>query len=641
MMSLYEGTADGLDLMKGYVAIDAASLPITSDELNGLRQRLGLGLPTDKKQNVDVYPGNPDLLFTQGVAKNFPNWKPVLDEMRKNSLTQFEGKYPDFFVDLRKALNKEGDDSNANVLFYLDFYNQAVANGQYHALTGDLATQEKEYFKALFPQKESYTRVLANAYLKHIVNVMNLKKQDLADGDLKDKRIHELKASLDFGSKLTVLTILNALGQEVDDYGFTYGDTLEFLLVKSGDQFAVKSIHNGKPLDFTSKSKGGELALDDWNEYIIDRMYFGNIGDLDSENPDNHLTRETADSEDAMQWWANQKKYEDRVFLKDTADTTPLPLQTIDKSATDDDEDSNTSSSSTDDEGPSKAPSSSEVTFGTTNEDEASTAIATETNFGSSEDIAPDKSIQFNTLDKVGKFERTQGEDISLAHGEQVSLGLDNVVVRDGISTNLYKDLSFPTSASKTEAVAFSSAHILKLDGTEDTQTSPQGKALQLNHYVPVEVDRLKAQVTQDNVVSLLGAGGVPDNHVYTEKVRQNTLRGITVMQGEHYKVDLSAVDPENAAVTRTATGDDSIHVEGSSKTREAGPEDEKDEGSGFIRLNTEPTEEESDADKDGDKSENADNNYSTAGSGSSFIAGQMAPKPASSRTGFLKIGGD
>ena len=174
MLSLYPDTADGLDLMKGFVAIDKSNLPITSDELNGLRSRLGLGVPSADKQNVDVYPGNPDLLFHQGVAKNFPNWKPVLDEMRKSSLTQFEGKFPDFFVDIRKALGKEGDSSN--ILFYLDFYNQAVANGQYQALTGELADQEKEYFKALFPQKESYTRVLANAYLKHIVNLMNLKQ---------------------------------------------------------------------------------------------------------------------------------------------------------------------------------------------------------------------------------------------------------------------------------------------------------------------------------------------------------------------------------------------------------------------------------------------------------------------------------
>jgi hypothetical protein len=38
--------------------------------------------------------------------------------------------------------------------------------------------------------------------------------------------------------------------------------------------------------------------------------------------------------------------------------------------------------------------------------------------------------------------------------------------------------------------------------------------------------------------------------------------------QGEHYKVDLTSVDPENAAVKRTSSGDDSVHVEGMSKTK-------------------------------------------------------------------------
>ena len=49
MMSLYPDTADGLDLMKGYQAIDTSNLPITSQELNGLRARLGLGLPSTEK----------------------------------------------------------------------------------------------------------------------------------------------------------------------------------------------------------------------------------------------------------------------------------------------------------------------------------------------------------------------------------------------------------------------------------------------------------------------------------------------------------------------------------------------------------------------------------------------------------------
>jgi hypothetical protein len=70
-----------------------------------------------------------------------------------------------------------------------------------------------------------------------------------------------------------------------------------------------------------------------------------------------------------------------------------------------------------------------------------------------------------------------------------------------------------------------------------------------LNHYVPIEVDRLKATITSDNAVSLLGANEIPDNHVYSTKIRQNTLRGVQMTQGEHYKVDLTAVDPEHAAV--------------------------------------------------------------------------------------------
>ena len=119
--------------------------------------------------------------------------------------------------------------------------------------------------------------------------------------------------------------------------------------------------------------------------------------------------------------------------------------------------------------------------------------------------------------DKIGKFERTSGEEVSLAHGEQVSLGLDNVATKD-IQMNMYKELEFPTS--QTSDISFSNAHAIKLDGSEETETSPSGKALQLNHYIPVEVDRLKATITQDNAISLLGANDIPDNHVYSQKVR-------------------------------------------------------------------------------------------------------------------------
>ena len=399
--------------------------------------------------------------------------------------------------------------------------------------------------------------------------MLNLKKQDISENNLSDKRIHELKGSLDFGSKLTLLAVLKVLDQQIDDWHYSFADTLNFELQKDGDEFSVKSTYNGDALDLTSESSNGILPLDKWTDYLIGKMYYGSITDLQKDsgaaNPENHLTRDTADSESAQQWWSNQKKYEDRVLLKATLDTTALDLQTIDKAGAGASSDETATKSE-----PVRtqaAPSSTEVSFGSTSESDADTAIATDLTLGSNSDISDDMTFQFNTLDKIGKFERTSGEDISLAHGEQVSMGLDNVATKD-VQFNLYKEVSFPTSQS--DEVKFSNAHAVKLDGSEDVETSPSNKALQLNHYVPVEVDRLKATIDQDNAISLLGANNIPDNHVYSKKVRQNTLRPVTIQQGEHYKVDLSRVDPENAAVTRTSNGDDSIHIEGMSKTKAA-----------------------------------------------------------------------
>ncbi len=91
----------------------------------------------------------------------------------------------------------------------------AINNGQTPtkaSITGDLEKQEQAFYKAFYDKgilgKKAYNTVLANAYLKHILEMMNLKKQDLVEGNLKDKRINPLKSSLDFGSKTTWLTII-------------------------------------------------------------------------------------------------------------------------------------------------------------------------------------------------------------------------------------------------------------------------------------------------------------------------------------------------------------------------------------------------------------------------------------------------
>lgn len=80
------------------------------------------------------------------------------------------------------------------------------------------------------------------------------------------------------------------------------------------------------------------MPLEEFNEYFMDRMYYGSIADAqkvdEAENPDNYMTRDSADSESNMQWWSKQKKYEDRVLLKNSLDTTPLDLHSMDKFGT-------------------------------------------------------------------------------------------------------------------------------------------------------------------------------------------------------------------------------------------------------------------------------------------------------------------
>jgi hypothetical protein len=45
---------------------------------------------------VDVYPGNPDLMFVHAVSKNFPEWSNTIKQMRKSALDEFNGRNPNF-----------------------------------------------------------------------------------------------------------------------------------------------------------------------------------------------------------------------------------------------------------------------------------------------------------------------------------------------------------------------------------------------------------------------------------------------------------------------------------------------------------------------------------------------------------------
>jgi hypothetical protein len=51
-LSLFPETADGMRLMRGFKNMDTSNLPISHEELQNLRLRLGLDLPTENKKDV-------------------------------------------------------------------------------------------------------------------------------------------------------------------------------------------------------------------------------------------------------------------------------------------------------------------------------------------------------------------------------------------------------------------------------------------------------------------------------------------------------------------------------------------------------------------------------------------------------------
>ena len=85
-MALYPETADGLSLMRGYRNINTSNIPVTHEELLNVWQRLKIEDPFPTKKEIQIYAGNPDLLFVANILQNFKSWKDDIDKSTKNEL---------------------------------------------------------------------------------------------------------------------------------------------------------------------------------------------------------------------------------------------------------------------------------------------------------------------------------------------------------------------------------------------------------------------------------------------------------------------------------------------------------------------------------------------------------------------------
>jgi len=66
-MALYPETADGLSLMRGYRNINTSNIPVSHEELINVRQRLQIEDPYPGKKDIQIYAGNPDLMFVANI----------------------------------------------------------------------------------------------------------------------------------------------------------------------------------------------------------------------------------------------------------------------------------------------------------------------------------------------------------------------------------------------------------------------------------------------------------------------------------------------------------------------------------------------------------------------------------------------
>ena len=118
-------------------------------------------------------------------------------------------------------------------------------------------------------------------------------------------------------------------------------------------------------------------------------------------------------------------------------------------------------------------------------------------------------------------------------------------------------------------------------------------------------------------------------------------MRTVSIDQGEHYKVDLSKIDPENAAVTRTTNGDDSVHIEGMSKTKNPGSGSSSTQNVGSDKIiiggSAGGSKSGSGSGTPGPRTDENPAVPSSAGSGSTYVGSQLR---GGQRPGYLRLGG-
>jgi hypothetical protein len=295
LMGLYPKTIEGVDLMPSYD--DLSSIPITGQEVDGVRYDINSVRPQCGYQRVDFYPGNDDKEFLIKPMELYPGLRNKLISQLDTARVQFEQRFGNrLYEELGRAMGKDSNRINfANTLLYLDDYMSAKENYKNagYELSPDTRSLVVEYYKHYYRdgyfRDDAVNKLMTDSYFRNLGKELLLKEKSVNDDKNRGSFIQSLKHIVHVGNHQTFVAILHQLGER-SDYTLDFAQKIDWQLFDRNGVSYVKGTVNGYPLDLEGNANSrGEVEFSVFFEYLCSKLYYGDkeLVASGAQNPDN------------------------------------------------------------------------------------------------------------------------------------------------------------------------------------------------------------------------------------------------------------------------------------------------------------------------------------------------------------------
>lgn len=274
-------------LVDGLGLVEEKGTPkaVTDDYVIDARRALYLDRPLDDSKPVYIHSGNSDGFFFKDTEVKYKKLKKDLDNNVKEASKEFENKHgTKLYYKLSSLMNVPRDQINfSNIAQYLDDFICSYSNNlptDPFEFDADSLEMVDDYFKFLIKygllRDNALNKVIAHPFLYSLLREMLFKAQPEEELNQWEGPCVSCKYSISFGNRLTYLAALRVLG--VDNgvsYNPGWGDQLTFELHQDKLNWFVRIYNNDAQVFLDSAN--GDISLDQFRQYVCDRLYFGNL----------------------------------------------------------------------------------------------------------------------------------------------------------------------------------------------------------------------------------------------------------------------------------------------------------------------------------------------------------------------------